>query len=241
MQALQSLVVPVGTPFSRYLSEMKLLVGNVGCIGHVAPEDGTIQIAIKTGVDDQFAGLSPQIFEGRSMRAFPFDSVDDLMEWLEDLALSQTRATAPVRSAGGKVTRSRTYNQAFRSRQFGGVMSVEVDPFEDEAEEYGKVYAIRREKGDFGKNNKYPPFYVSFNSREERNAARRAFGLNCLKCGEGGHFARECPDKFINRSPLIHPAVGDGTPDEAEKRWRRWQHRLCQWAQTRANRNNRHT
>ena len=46
MQALQNLVVPVGTPFSVYLSELRLLVGNVRCIGHVAPEDGTMQIAI---------------------------------------------------------------------------------------------------------------------------------------------------------------------------------------------------
>ena len=29
MQALQKLVVPVGTPFSVYLSELRLLVGNV--------------------------------------------------------------------------------------------------------------------------------------------------------------------------------------------------------------------
>ena len=60
MQALQKLVVPVGAPFSVYLSELRLLVGNVRCIGHVAPEfsDGTMQIAIKTGVDDQFARLS---------------------------------------------------------------------------------------------------------------------------------------------------------------------------------------
>ena len=75
MQALQNLVVPVGTPFSSYLSETNLLVGNVRCIGHVAPEDGTMQIVIKTGVDDQFAGLSAQIFAGRNMRALPFDIV----------------------------------------------------------------------------------------------------------------------------------------------------------------------
>ena len=115
MQALQNLVVPVGTPCSVYLSELRLLVGNVRCIGHVAPEDGTMQIAIKTGVDDQFAGLSAQIFAGRNMRALPFDNVDELMGSLEDLAMSQTRATASVRLAGGMTTRSNVYQQAFRS------------------------------------------------------------------------------------------------------------------------------
>ena len=109
MQALQNLVVPVGTPFSVYLSELRLLVGNVRCIGHVAPEDGTMQIAIKTGVDDQFSGLTAQIFAGRNMRALPFDSVDELMESLEDLSLNQTRATESVRLAGGMNTRSKGY------------------------------------------------------------------------------------------------------------------------------------
>ena len=66
MQALQNLVVPMGTPFRTYLSEMRLLVGNVRCVGHVAPEDGTLQIAIKTGMDDQWAGLSTKIFAGRN-------------------------------------------------------------------------------------------------------------------------------------------------------------------------------
>ena len=72
MQALQNLVVPVGIPFSVYLSELRLLVGNVRCIGHVAPEDGTMQIAIKTGIDDQFAGLSAQIFAGREYACIAF-------------------------------------------------------------------------------------------------------------------------------------------------------------------------
>ena len=51
MPALQKLVVPVGTPFSVYLSELRLLVGNVRSIGHVAPDDGTMQIAFEKGVD----------------------------------------------------------------------------------------------------------------------------------------------------------------------------------------------
>ena len=159
-----------------------------------------MQLALKTEVDDQFAGLSAQTFAGRSMRVLPFDSVDDLMESLEDVALNQTRETASVRLAGGMSTRSRTYNQAFRRRQFGAVMSVEVDRFEDEVEEFGKVFAIMREKGGFGKSNKYITFYVSFHFREERDVARRAFGSNCLNCGDGGHFFRECPAKFSNRA-----------------------------------------
>ena len=41
------------------------------------------------------------------------------------------------------------------------------------------------------------------------------------------NFARECPVKSINHSALIHPVVADGTPEEAERRWRRWQQ--CFW------------
>ena len=40
MQALQNLVVPVGTPFSSYLSEIRLPVGNVGCIVMFLPRMG---------------------------------------------------------------------------------------------------------------------------------------------------------------------------------------------------------
>ena len=42
-KALQILVVPAGTPFSTYLSELRL-AGNVRCVGSVAPEDGTLLI-----------------------------------------------------------------------------------------------------------------------------------------------------------------------------------------------------
>ena len=49
-----------------------------------APEDGTIQIAIKTGVDGQLAGFECAILAGRNLRGVPFDSVDELMGSLED-------------------------------------------------------------------------------------------------------------------------------------------------------------
>ena len=81
----------------------------------------------------------------RNMRALPFDSVDELMGSLEDLSLNQMRATASVRSAGGMNTRSKEYQQAFRSMQYGGIMTVTADPFEDEAEEFCRVYAVFRE------------------------------------------------------------------------------------------------
>ena len=90
---------------------------------------------------------------------------------LEDLAMNQTRATASVRLAGGMTTRSNVYQQAFRSKQFGGIVTVTADPFEDEAD--SRVCAIFREKGGFGRNNKDPPFYVLFDTREQRDAARR--------------------------------------------------------------------
>ena len=117
-----------------------------------------MQIAIKTGVDDQFAGVSAPISAGRNMRALPFDIVDELMGSLEDLAMNQTRATASVRLAGGMTTRSKVYQQAFRSKQFGGIMAVTADPFDDEAEEFSRGCAILKEKGGIGRNNKDPLF-----------------------------------------------------------------------------------
>ena len=119
-------------------------------------------------------------------------------------------------------------------------MTVTADPFEDEAEEFGRVCAIFREKGGLGRNNEDLLFHVLFDTREQRDAARRSYGPHCLIC-EDNQFACECPSNFINRSGLIHPAVGEGTPDEARKRWRRRQKRLCQWACNRAERNGSNT
>lgn len=134
MQALQNLVVPAKTPFGTYLSEMRLLLQNVCCVRSVAAVDGTMQIAIKTGVYDQFAGLSTQIFAGRNLRTLPFDSIDGIMRFWEDLVVNQTGSTAWVRLSGGGATQnnSRGYNKVSRSRQYGGFMSVEQKPFEDE-------------------------------------------------------------------------------------------------------------
>lgn len=49
----QLLVVDRGAPFATYLSKLKLLVLNVRSVATIAPDVGTVQLAVKTGVDDQ--------------------------------------------------------------------------------------------------------------------------------------------------------------------------------------------
>lgn len=58
MQTLQTFVVPAGTPFSDFVSALGILVANVRKLGPIEPEDGTVQVAIKTELDYQFAGLT---------------------------------------------------------------------------------------------------------------------------------------------------------------------------------------
>ena len=72
--------------------------------------------------------------------------------------MKETRATASVRFSGEMMTRSKTCSEAFRSGQHGEVMSVEVDSFEDEAEELRRVYEIMTERGGLGRNTKDPLF-----------------------------------------------------------------------------------
>lgn len=129
------------------------------------------------------------------------------------------------------MTRSRTYAKAFHSQKFGGVMAVESyeEGLEKEELEFQRVYSVMQNRGGFGKNNTEPPFYIRYDSREAKDAARRAFGPRCLNCAEDNHFARECPAEYTNRSGIINPAIGDGTPAESSALWRRWQQRLCQW------------
>ena len=65
-------------------------MSNVRCSGQVAPDDGTMQLAIKTNLDGQFAPLSAQIFSGRNMRTVSFSDVDELLAALDDLPQNQT-------------------------------------------------------------------------------------------------------------------------------------------------------
>ena len=89
--------------------------------------------------------------------------------------------------------------------------------------------SCRAEVDGFGRNSSEPPFHVRYDSCEDMDAAYRAFGPRCLNCAEDIHFARECPAIHLNRSGLIYPVVGDGTPNSSLALWRRWRQRLCQW------------
>ena len=230
-------------PSRVYQGELRLLVSNVRCSGQVAPDDETMQLAVKTSLNDQFASLSAQIGSGRNMRTVPFSDVDKLLAALDDLSQNQTVASRSTRIRGGDsqmATRSRTYPKTYGSQTLGGVMAVDQSEadFEDEEAEFRKVYTIMRKQGVFGKTNDEPPFYIHYADRESKNAARRAFGPRCFNCGEDTHFSRNCPAAYINRSNIIHPAVGEGTPAEVMTRWRRWQQRLCQWPFNRRTRRN---
>ncbi|CAN0155318.1 unnamed protein product, partial [Laminaria digitata] len=101
MQSLQNVVVPQGTTFSKYQGELRLLVSNVRCTGQVALDDGTMQLAIKTSIDDQLASLGAQIFAGSNMQTVPFSDIDELLTALEDLSLNQTVASHSTRVNGG--------------------------------------------------------------------------------------------------------------------------------------------
>ena len=163
MQTLQFSVVAPSTPFSTYLGELRLLLSKVRCTGPVAPEDGTLQVAIKTSIHDQYVPLSAQIFAGRNMRTVPFDTVDDLMRALDDLSLNQSVASPSSRMHGGgnpMVTRSKTYARAFHSQRFGGVMEVNQreEDLADKDQEFERVYMVLQNIGGFGRDSKEPAF-----------------------------------------------------------------------------------
>lgn len=151
MQALQNLTVEAGIPFSVFWGQMRLLVSHVRCVGQVASDEGAIQLAIKTCIDDQYASLGAQIIANRNMRALPFDSVDGLMRVIEDLSLNNTRASASSRGLGVLQTYSHQYSQGYRSRQHAGVMSVASDDFVADNDDFGHVFAVGKYRNSSGR------------------------------------------------------------------------------------------
>lgn len=102
IQTLQNIVMPARIQFADYLSELRLVVTNVKCVGrgHTGVEDGVLRLrTIKNGVDNQLAGLEAHIIAGRSMPPLPHGCVDDVMEVLFDMPQNR-RQTTPTRWFG---------------------------------------------------------------------------------------------------------------------------------------------
>ena len=85
----------------------------------------------------------------------------------------------------------------------------------------------------FGQNHSDLAFYDRFPTLEKRRTARDKFTRKCLNCGEGDHFARDCPNPFMNVSAQINPDVGSSNAAETENSWRRWQGSIAAGVRTR--------
>lgn len=245
---LQNLVVPVGTPFSAYMGRLRSLVQNAHSIGQVAPQDSTLQMAVRESVCDQFAFLAADVFKGRDQDVLPYTNIEELMKVLEALAWNDSPALEATRltvgKTGGSVTGyknvqggittktnatsvSQPYKKGGYQAARKNVFNIE-DEMMNEDEDFSKVYQIMHNHGGFG-NKRDPPFYVKFNSRDEKDAARRAYGRRCLNCGDDDHFVRDCTQPYKNDSNILNPQLNEGNPQEAADRWSRWLQRLRQW------------
>ncbi|CAM9485641.1 unnamed protein product, partial [Ascophyllum nodosum] len=96
-QLLQTFTVPEKTSFADFFSELRIAVMNVKDVALVPPDDSTMQVAVKASIDYQFATLAASIFAGRNRPAVPFGSVEELLDYLGDLTMNRTPATAATR------------------------------------------------------------------------------------------------------------------------------------------------
>ncbi|CAM9299331.1 unnamed protein product, partial [Pylaiella littoralis] len=54
------------------MSTLRSLVQNARSVGHIAPQDSTLQLAVRESVCDQYSLLSADVFKGRDERAVPY-------------------------------------------------------------------------------------------------------------------------------------------------------------------------
>lgn len=193
---LQNLVVPVGTPFSTYMGRLRSLVQNAHSIGQVAPQDSTLQLAVRESVCDQFAFLAADVFKGRDQDALPYGSIDELMKVLEALAWNDSPALEATRLAVGSKGGSET---GYKSAQGGvtvkssatsasqpykkvgfqaarNVFNID-DEMMNEDEDFSKVYQIMHNHGGFG-SKRDPPFFVKFLCQVQLSRRER----RCTSC-----------------------------------------------------------
>ncbi|CAM9918587.1 unnamed protein product, partial [Ascophyllum nodosum] len=178
LQQLQTFQVPEKTSFADFLSEseLRIAVMNVKDVALVPPNDSTMQVAVKAGIDDQFATLAASIFGGRNRSAVPFGSVDELLDSLGDLTMNRTPATAatrpgPRKAGGGAASGSARSGNVFPVG--GKEKKSRLDDawyWKHDEMEYEHIMAVLDKEGGFGQNHSDPAFYVRFPTLEERRA-----------------------------------------------------------------------
>ena len=102
LQQLQTFEVPEKASFADFLSDLRIAEINVKDVELVTLDDSTMQVAVKASIHDQFATLADTIFAGRNPSAIPLGSAEELFDFLEDLTMSRTPATAATRLGSRK-------------------------------------------------------------------------------------------------------------------------------------------
>ena len=160
-----------------FLSELCKAVMNVKDVALVPPDDSTMQVAVKVGIDDQFVTLAASIFAGRNRSAIPFGSVEELLESLEDLTMNRPPATAATivgprtargGAAAGFTRRGSVFTVASQEDQ------LELDDawhWQDEKKEYEHIMTVLEGQGGFDQTHSNPVFDVRLLTLEERRAA----------------------------------------------------------------------
>ncbi|CAM9952495.1 unnamed protein product, partial [Ectocarpus fasciculatus] len=80
-----------------YFTTLQGLVHTVRNLGMVTPPDGTIQLAVRESVSDQYSVLTASVFSGKELGAVPFDSIDTLMRELRKFEAVKGGAVAATR------------------------------------------------------------------------------------------------------------------------------------------------
>ena len=156
--------------------------------------------------------------------------------------MNRTPATAATRpgsrkAGSGTATGSARYGSVFPV--VGQAEKLKLDDtwhWQDEEKEYEHIMTILDSQGGFGQTQSDPAFYVRFPTLEERRTACEKIARKCPNCGEGAHFARDCPKPFINVSTQINTDVGSCNATETKKKWRTWHARLKKYYTNRVRR-----
>ena len=181
LQQLQTFEVPEKTTFADFLSESRIAVMNIKDLALVPSDDGTMQVAVVSSIDDKFANLAASIFAGRNQSAISFGSVEGLLDSLGGLMMSRTPATAATRLGRRKAEGGAASGSA-RSGNVSPVVGKENKSRLDDAwhwqhdeKKYKHIMTVLDSDSRFGQNHSDPAFYVRFPTFEERRAARDKF------------------------------------------------------------------